>query len=636
MAGVFLSYSRDDTAKARQIAGALEKAGHSVWWDLHVRGGTQFSKVIEEALRAADVVVVLWSAQSVESPWVRDEAATGRDRGRLVPVGLDGTEPPLGFRQFQTIDISGWKGRGKIPRLAEILHSVEGAVGEAVEKPRASRAKPTMPAMPEISRSVRLALLTLLVFATIAAAYFLVNRGGKSDVPTVVVAAADQAAKPIATDLLRNLGSLQSVQAGSVEVLGEAGKGRPDLIFETQSAGTNGGANLVLMSGRDRAILWSKEFERGSGTPGDLELRMAYTAGRVLGCALEGLEPGGKALRAQTLKLYLTGCSQYAVGDDETRSSVIPVFEQVVKDAPRFEDAWAKLLLAEAEAIAEDPGRDRANLRQYILEARKLDPQMPEATLAEVTLLPTRAFGEALRLLDRAKETNPENPAVLGYRSVALGFVGRMGDAIEDAREAARLDPTSLDALNNYVLVLAYAGRIDAARAELQRAERLWSGTERLEELQYAFNLRFGDPKEMVKSERFKESNSRMQLYYRTRADPTPANVDRLMAFLQELYRRRGLTANDIVGHAQSYGEFDRENVLYDLISRVPAGADLSQLSGVMFRPSLREFRHDLRFITVAKRIGLVDYWTKSGKWPDFCFDPDQPYDCKAEAAKLR
>ena len=72
MAGVFLSYARDDTPKARQVAAALEKAGHSVWWDLHVRGGTQFSKVIEEALKAADVVVVLWSAQSVESPWVRD------------------------------------------------------------------------------------------------------------------------------------------------------------------------------------------------------------------------------------------------------------------------------------------------------------------------------------------------------------------------------------------------------------------------------------------------------------------------------------------------------------------------------------------------------------------------------------
>ena len=115
MAGVFLSYDRDDTAKARPVASALEKAGHSVWWDLHVRGGAQFSKVIEEALKAADAVVVLWSRNSIESPWVRDEAGAGRDRGILIPVSLDGAEPPLGFRQFQTIDLSAWKGRKSAP-----------------------------------------------------------------------------------------------------------------------------------------------------------------------------------------------------------------------------------------------------------------------------------------------------------------------------------------------------------------------------------------------------------------------------------------------------------------------------------------------------------------------------------------
>src|SRR6185503_12452342 len=79
MASVFLSYDRDDGDRARQFARALEKAGHQVWWDLHVRGGAQFSKVIEEALKAADVVVVLWSKESIESPWVRDEAGAGRD-----------------------------------------------------------------------------------------------------------------------------------------------------------------------------------------------------------------------------------------------------------------------------------------------------------------------------------------------------------------------------------------------------------------------------------------------------------------------------------------------------------------------------------------------------------------------------
>src|SRR5919112_122616 len=101
MASVFLSYDRDDADKARPLAQALEKAGHDVWWDLHLRGGAQFSKVIEEALKAADAVVVLWSANVIESAWVRDEAAAGRDTGRLVPVTIDGTLAPLGFRQFQ-------------------------------------------------------------------------------------------------------------------------------------------------------------------------------------------------------------------------------------------------------------------------------------------------------------------------------------------------------------------------------------------------------------------------------------------------------------------------------------------------------------------------------------------------------
>src|SRR5689334_13498775 len=104
MASVFLSYDRVDSDRARHFAHALEKAGHQVWWDLHVRSGAQFSKVIEEALKAADVVVVLWSRYAIDSAWVRDEAAAGRDSNRLVPVTIDGTEPPLGFRQFQTID----------------------------------------------------------------------------------------------------------------------------------------------------------------------------------------------------------------------------------------------------------------------------------------------------------------------------------------------------------------------------------------------------------------------------------------------------------------------------------------------------------------------------------------------------
>jgi hypothetical protein len=61
----------------------------------------------------------------------------------------------------------------------------------------------------------------------------------------------------------------------------------------------------------------------------------------------------------------------------------------------------------------------------------------------------------------------------------------------------------------------------------------------------------------------------------------------------------------------------------------------LAQAFDVLFRPYFADVRKDPRFMVVAERAGLIDYWRSSGHWPDFCSDPQLPYDCKAEAAKL-
>ena len=84
MARVFLSYAREDSDAAKELADAVGAAGHEVWWDQHIQGGSRFSRAIDQALKDAEAVVVLWSDTSVESAWVQDEAAEGRDSGRLV------------------------------------------------------------------------------------------------------------------------------------------------------------------------------------------------------------------------------------------------------------------------------------------------------------------------------------------------------------------------------------------------------------------------------------------------------------------------------------------------------------------------------------------------------------------------
>ena len=126
-ARIFLSYSSEDRASAEVIVRVLEKAGFDVWWDSLISGGSVYSRTIEEALKSASVVVVLWSERSIASHWVRDEATHGRDHSCLVPVSLDGSEPPLGFRQFQVINLSKWRGKAEAAELAAIVHAIETA-----------------------------------------------------------------------------------------------------------------------------------------------------------------------------------------------------------------------------------------------------------------------------------------------------------------------------------------------------------------------------------------------------------------------------------------------------------------------------------------------------------------------------
>ncbi|WP_297695100.1 hypothetical protein, partial [Phenylobacterium sp.] len=43
-------------------------------------------------------------------------------------------------------------------------------------------------------------------------------------------------------------------------------------------------------------------------------------------------------------------------------------------------------------------------------------------------------------------------------------------------------------------------------------------------------------------------------------------------------------------------------------------------------------FRSDPRFWRAAARAGYLDYWRKRGVWPDFCYDPKLPFDCRRAA----
>ena len=641
MASVFLSYARDDAKLARPLALQLEKVGHSVWWDLHVRAGAQFSKVIEEALKAADVVVVLWSSRAIESPWVRDEAGAGRDTGRLVPITVDGTEPPLGFRQFQTIDLSHWKGRARSPQFVELTQAIDsvgcGSTERASESPKISFRR---------ERTLALTAAGLVAVAAVGALAWWQPWNGLRDGPTVVaVVPADQApsSRALARDLVLKLGAVQPARAQPIRLTSEGEERKADLRLET-AAGAPGHANLLLKDGNGGAILWSAEFEQPPQQAADLAQQLALTSARVLECGAEG-RSSGPNLALETFKSYLNVCAQLADLSDTDPNVPLRALRNILQQAPRFEAGWAKLLVAESEAanqsiVSLDPDAGLVvALRAHVEQAKRLDPEMPEAALAEIVLTEGGDVSRYLSVNERAAARFPDNPEIMNFYSSALGKVGRLGDSVDAAEKAARLDPISPSQQNHYISALAYSGAFGPALRELRTAERLWRGTSSVRDAEFRFHYRYGDPKIARAIYNEQTSTGRRNaivLYLDARENPSPANVGALLAYVRERFSNMENPSGALGVGLQVYAQFAGKEETLDLLLNWPKPSDIAVMSDVLFRPHFRDTRRDPRFMRVAQRIGLITYWQKSGKWPDYCYEPGMPYDCRNEAAKLQ
>jgi TolB-like protein/Tfp pilus assembly protein PilF len=124
------------------LANALTSSGYSVWWDRNISGGAEFSQKIEAELMSAAIVIVAWSTASISSHWVRDEADYARTERKLLPISLDGSLPPLGFRQLHALDFSNWDGRPEDSRYRQLTDSLGPPTAAPAETPAAEREAP--------------------------------------------------------------------------------------------------------------------------------------------------------------------------------------------------------------------------------------------------------------------------------------------------------------------------------------------------------------------------------------------------------------------------------------------------------------------------------------------------------------
>jgi hypothetical protein len=119
MASVLLAYAVSDEAEAKRVLGLLERARYAVY----------IADAERPALATNAVVVVIWSAESLASPYVYEQAIIALQSRRLVQLvtdGLDVSLLPAVFRVGTLIPITDNE------RIIEHVEKVFQAIGEGM------------------------------------------------------------------------------------------------------------------------------------------------------------------------------------------------------------------------------------------------------------------------------------------------------------------------------------------------------------------------------------------------------------------------------------------------------------------------------------------------------------------------
>ena len=339
---------------------------------------------------------------------------------------------------------------------------------------------------------------------------------------------------------------------------------------------------------------------------------------------------------------YLYGCDVFANWDVHMgydQRGLAEWFEAnrtVTTKAPDF--APAQYSFAESLAIAANsaPPEGAHDLRQqsqaHLEQAIARAPDSPDGPATKAALLPNTRWGERERLLRQAVAKAPDWPIGnlwLGTLLVSTGQVkdglafthkvangydwgisdallSCLGDRPEQAVEQIvryrALVPDSLFAQDAHLMCLEAMGRWEEAQRLLGVLPQIPSPYrgEAVEAFLVAAQSRaLGD---IQRARRLALAN----------ADGGPAALAASISLLSALGR-----IDDASALAQRFDPNSTQDATV-----------------FMFSSLMRNMRRDPRFVRLAARIGLVDYWRKSGHWPDFCAEPSLPYDCRVEAAK--
>jgi adenylate cyclase len=467
VARVFLSYARADVDSAKALAELIGRAGHDVWWDRELHGGSRFTAEIDKALRDAEAVVVLWSKASLESAWVQDEAAEGRDSNRLVPVVIEDVRPPLGFRQYQALDLADLRSGDQPRQLEELLRAII-KMGAPDARPASSEAPRAAAAPAESAAKYSICVLPFVnMSGDPEQEYF--SDGITEDIITdlskvsaLLVIARNTAftfkGKVMDVKEVAKALGVTHVMEGSVRKAGD----RVRITAQLIDADTGGHAWADRYD-RDLTDIFAIQDEISKAIVAALRLKL-------LPQEKKAIETRGTS-SVDAYNLYLMARQQWtegSLGDIRRQEAIVRICTQALSFDQNYAQAWALMALAQSQLrfwhgleVDPAPAADKA---------LAINPDLAEARCVKAHLLEEQGqLDDASREIEAAVRLDPESWEVNREAARLYFRQGRVRDAIGYFEKAVALQES--DWHNALMLLTCYSGLGDSE--QLMRAARI-------------------------------------------------------------------------------------------------------------------------------------------------------------------
>lgn len=663
----------------------MRALGYTTWHDVELPPHRPYAEVIQERLEQAKAVVVLWSQESVRSQWVRSEANHAREKNKLVQVSVDGTMPPIPFDQIHCAQFRGWRGNLNTPDWERVARSVGDLVGRTQEKvgdrPSSSSAGsysfasgPPASIWRRPATQISVAVAALVILGAAGSAWLMRDSlFKKANAPSSELKVAvlpfetlspGQNVRYFADSLQDEITSVLSgyeiepvSHDASAELRGPNARQaitqrniRLILDGTVRNDGDTTHVRVHLDDPEAQVTLWSREYEAEIKDASLLQTRVAYGMVAVLTCARQVLQPNGGLSDQSLVGRYLHACDVFANWDVHQQydpkgyAEWLETQRTLTVKAPNFAPAqYAYATFAGITAKSSVGETATAMLREAETHLRlglSLDPKDPNAFAVRSLLVANTDWGERERLLRSAVAAAPSWPQGNLWLSALLAETGRMREAVTFAQRAAAGDMVYDWGLFYSGMVCLGDGPWDQAIQDIEHDRKLVPESLFAQDI-HVFCLSGAGRWEEARKTLLSLPQPALETPFRGPALQTalvaadsrkPEDLKRAREELLAEVKRAPMTFPAAIGWLSTLGFVDDAVALMHYWDPNPAGL---QPNIWMFGPLTKNLRRDPRFMEVAARIKLVDYWRTSGHWPDYCAEPGLPYDCKTEAAKV-